>query len=73
MGADPASEAAFRPSPNRYKWLADIYLLARQRLARAGVTRIHGGDACTVADPARFFSYRRDGVTGRMASLIWLD
>lgn len=73
MGADPASEAAFRPSPNRYKWLADIYLLARQRLVRAGVTRIHGGEACTVGDPARFFSYRRDGVTGRMASLIWLD
>ncbi|MDD2989177.1 MAG: peptidoglycan editing factor PgeF [Zoogloea sp.] len=73
MGADPASEAAFRPSSNRYKWLADIYLLARQRLARAGVTRIYGGDACTVTDAARFFSYRRDGVTGRMASLIWLD
>jgi YfiH family protein len=73
MGHNPAAEAAFRPSPNQHKWLANIYLLARQRLVRAGVTGIHGGDACTVSDPARFFSYRRDGVTGRMASLIWLD
>lgn len=73
MGSDPAAEAAFRPSPRQHKWLADIYLLARQRLVRAGVGSIHGGGECTASDPARFFSYRRDGVTGRMASLIWLD
>lgn len=54
------------------KWLADIYLLARQALARVGVTAVYGGGCCTASDAARFFSYRRDGVTGRMASLIWL-
>lgn len=55
------------------KWLADIFLLARQRLVNNGITRIYGGGVCTFSDPARFFSYRRDGETGRMAALIWLD
>jgi YfiH family protein len=55
------------------KWLADIYSLARQRLQAAGVTNIHGGGRCTVSDAERYFSYRRDGVTGRMATLIWLE
>ncbi|PTN12777.1 peptidoglycan editing factor PgeF [Nitrosomonas aestuarii] len=55
------------------KWFANIFELARQRLACAGVTRIYGGGICTYSDPARFFSYRRDGETGRMAALIWLE
>jgi len=54
-------------------WLADIYALARTHLRAAGVTQVHGGDFCTFSDSERFFSYRRDGVTGRMATLIWLE
>ena len=54
------------------KWLADIYLLARIALQQVGVTNSYGGQFCTYSDAARFYSYRRDGVTGRMASLIWL-
>jgi YfiH family protein len=54
------------------KWLADLYALARQRLAAQGVARVFGGEFCTYHDADRFFSYRRDGQTGRMATLIWL-
>ena len=70
IAADPAAAAAFRPSGER--WLADLFALARQRLRRLGVERLYGGGDCTYSQPERFFSYRRDGVTGRMASLIWL-
>jgi len=55
------------------KWLADIYALARIRLAAVGVERVYGGGLCTFKDQARFFSYRREPTTGRMASLIWLQ
>ena len=68
---DPAAAAAF--VPQGAKFLADLYLLARQRLAAVGVTGVYGGDLCTFSDPQRFFSYRRDGRTGRMASMIWLE
>ncbi len=69
---DPSALGAFRPSPSGH-WLADIYALARLRLARLGVRSVHGGDFCTLGDADRFFSFRRDGVTGRMATLIWLQ
>ena len=68
----PTAGEAFAPC-GQGKWLAELYALARLRLARAGVTAVYGGTACTYSDPARYFSYRRDGVTGRMATLIWLD
>lgn len=71
ISEDPGTAAAFTPhGPG--KWLADIYALARRRLQAAGITSISGGGLCTVSDGKRFFSYRRDGVTGRMATLVWL-
>ncbi|MCW7550872.1 purine nucleoside phosphorylase YfiH [Photorhabdus sp. APURE] len=54
------------------KYLADIYLLAKLKLQSVGVNAIFGGDECTVSNKEKFFSYRRDGITGRMATLIWL-
>ena len=64
----------FLPIPNKPgKYLADLYQLARDRLKTVGVASIFGGDLCTVQDQERFFSYRRDGVTGRFASLIWVS
>lgn len=72
MSHDQAAELAFRPIAGD-KWLGDIYLLAKQRLYKLGVERIYGGGLCTYADENRFFSFRRDGATGRMASMIWLD
>ena len=71
LAADPAAAACFRPRAAPGKFLADLYGLARQRLARAGVQRVHGGGLDTYADPGRFFSYRRDGRTGRLAALVW--
>jgi len=69
---DPAATIAFMPY-RQGKWLADLFKLAHQRLARCGVRQVFGGGLCTHHDPARFYSYRRDPVTGRMAALIWLD
>jgi len=63
-------EAAFIASRPGH-WRLDLYALARQRLAALGVTRVHGGGHCTIAEPAAFFSHRRDARTGRMASLLW--
>ncbi len=70
LAEDPAASAAFRPAASG--WYADLFELARLRLARLGVTRVYGGGECTFSQPKRFFSYRRDGLTGRQASLIWL-
>ncbi len=72
IGVDPVAARAFRPT-SAERWYADLYLLARQRLSAAGVGEVFGGGHCTFRDEARFYSYRRDGVTGRMASLIWLQ
>ena len=71
---DPEASKAFQAKADKPgHWLADIYLLARQRLAALGVTEISGGGRCTYSEPAHFYSYRRDGKTGRMASVIWLS
>ena len=70
---DHKAENAFKFSSNQGKWLADIYQLARIRLNNKGVAGIYGGDFCTVRDVEQFFSYRRDGQTGRMASCIWME
>lgn len=65
--------AAFQPYPKRDgKYLADIFALGRLFLAREGVTRVSGGTYCTATDAQRFYSFRRDQVTGRQASLIWI-
>ena len=73
MAVQPQAELAFVPAPDRDgKYLADIFLLARQRLQALGVGHTYGGGLCTVTDSTRFYSYRRDGATGRMGSFIWL-
>jgi len=72
VGRDPEATQAFVPNA-RGRWLCDLAALARQRLAALGVTQAFGGHWCTYADPARFFSYRRDGQCGRMAALLWLS
>ncbi|WP_114417940.1 peptidoglycan editing factor PgeF [Marinospirillum perlucidum] len=70
----PEAAAAFVPSPFRLKhYMADLYRLARQRLENVGVEQVFGGNFCTLSDRERFYSYRRDGQTGRMASVIWLE
>ncbi len=67
-------DACFAPSPTRRGYyFADIYRLARLELRRLGVVDVYGGGRCTFSETDAFYSYRRDGVTGRMASLIWLD
>jgi YfiH family protein len=72
VAQDAGAAAAFRTGAPG-KWHADLYALARRRLAAAGVADVSGGGWCTYADETRFFSYRRSRVTGRMAALVWLD
>jgi YfiH family protein len=62
---------AFRPHKDR--WLADLYELARLALAKTGINQILGGQYCTYSESDKFFSYRRDGETGRMVTAIWLE
>jgi hypothetical protein len=70
---DPAAAQAFKPGDAAGKWWCDLYGLARQRLQAAGVQAIYGGGFCTFTDEKRFFSHRRAGQCGRMATLIWLE
>lgn len=73
FGADPAHAGPrFEPHAGG-KWLADLPGLARDRLAAAGVRHVSGGRWCTVEDESRFFSFRRDRRTGRMAAAVWLE
>lgn len=72
MDADQQAAAAFIPG-QAGKYLADIYALARLRLKALGISQIYGGDRCTYSEPGQFFSYRRDGVTGRQGTFIWLE
>ena len=71
MAKDAKAELAFKQHNDKY--LADIYQIATQRLNNLGITQIYGGGECTFTDEKRFFSFRRDGATGRMATLIWLE
>ncbi len=64
-------EIYFRKNGDR--WLLDLYGVARRMLTQLGITAVYGGHFCTFSDSERFFSFRRDGVTGRMASVIWLE
>ncbi len=71
VDSDPDASRAFSATrPGHH--LIDLYALARRRLAQAGITAVDGGALCTISDASRFYSYRRDGRTGRMASLIWI-
>jgi YfiH family protein len=73
LAVDPDASAAFAPTRPGH-WTCDLYALARQRLARAGVVHVCGGGYDTFADPARFHSHRRDGArSGRQATLVWID
>jgi YfiH family protein len=69
---DAAAAAAFAPRRDD-RFLADLFLLARQRLAAAGVAAVYGGGHCTYTEAERFYSYRREPATGRFASLVWID
>jgi polyphenol oxidase len=72
LAAEPNAEYALKDG-EQGKWLADLYVFARLRLASVGVTRVYGGNYCTFKDNKRFFSYRRDRSCGRFASMVWME
>jgi copper oxidase (laccase) domain-containing protein len=72
ISSHPQADEAFIPSKNPGRFMADIYALARLRLAAHGITAVYGGGFDTVTDP-RFYSYRQSARNGRFASLIWID
>jgi len=74
FGVDPLHICKeFIPIPAKpHKWFGDLYALARKELTELGVTHVFGGEYCTLSDPDRFYSHRRDPASGRMASLIWI-
>jgi len=72
VGRDAAAQDAFTPV-RPHHWLLDLYAIARQRLARAGVERVFGGTLCTYSDKDLFFSFRRDRTSERMAAIAWLE
>ena len=69
---DPDAESCFTPTRPGH-WRMDLFALARRRLHATGVAAVYGGGHCTISDPPRYFSHRRDQRTGRMASLIWME
>ena len=72
VSGDAGAVVAFAPTRPGH-WKVDLYALARRRLAAVGVTDVHGGGLCTISDPARFFSHRRDQRSGRIATLAWVE
>ncbi|MGF1722264.1 peptidoglycan editing factor PgeF [Vibrio kyushuensis] len=70
---DIKAEQAFRPTKRANKWLANMTMLATQRLNKLGVDNIYSSDLCTYQQKEQFFSYRRDGITGRQAVFIWIE
>lgn len=70
---DPQAISAFTPSQNHNKWLANLELLATQRLQSVGVKKVYYSNLCTYSNTEQFFSYRKEGETGRQATLIWFE
>ena len=73
VAKNPSACEAFYPANSPLKWLADMNILITQRLNRIGINDVYYSGMCTYSDPQRFFSYRRDGITGRQATFIWID
>jgi copper oxidase (laccase) domain-containing protein len=71
LARDSGFASAFAPNSNG-RWQCDLYQLARRNLAQLGVRAVYGGDYCTYTDSDRFYSFRRDGQCGRMATLVWM-